>query len=371
MSDPLSIGLIGTSWWADAMYLPAIETHPGAKVTAICGRNPDKAQTMADRWDIPDVFTDYREMIEQASIDAVIIATINHTHHPMALAAIDAGLHVLCEKPLALNYADALEMGQRAEAAGVVNAVPYTYRFMPTARYLKELIDDGYIGRPYHLNMRYYTGYARDGKYGWRFDNDFGGSGVLGDIGSHFLYIAEWLYGEVESVMCQLGNAVEREPTRPNGEPYPLGNDMAIVTLVFKSGAHGVLHATAVCYEDTPFGQTHHMEFHGSGGTLYTFTDWDKIQQVKGARAGEGMLKELPIPEHIWGDARRDTVHNTYRDMFRKEDFMIRGFIDNILNGTPADPSFADGVRNQRLLEAAMLSHEQGRRVRVDEVTAP
>ena len=76
--------------------------------------------------------------------------------------------------------------------------VPFTYSFMPTARYLKELIDGGYLGAPYHLNMRYYTGFARDGDYLWRFDRKIAGSGIIGDLGSHFLYIAEWLYGDIE-----------------------------------------------------------------------------------------------------------------------------------------------------------------------------
>ncbi|MEO0565053.1 MAG: Gfo/Idh/MocA family oxidoreductase, partial [Chloroflexota bacterium] len=340
MTQNVSVGVIGTSWWADAMYLPALDAHPNVTVTAFCGRNRERAQQMAERWNVTGVYTDYQEMIEQADLDAVIIATVNNTHYPMSMAALDAGLHVLCEKPLALNAADAAVMRDRAEAAGVVHAVPFTYRFMPTARYVKSLIEDGYIGTPYHLNMRYYTGYAREGDYAWRFDTEIAGSGVLGDIASHFIYLAEWLYGEIATVLCQLGHIVERPPTRPNGEPYAVGDDMAMVTLGFANGAYGLVHATAVCYEDTPFGQTHHMEFHGSGGTLYSFTDWDTVQEVRGARVGEGMLHDLPMPEKIWGDARRDTVHNTYRDIFRQEGFMIRGFIDNILTGTPADPSF-------------------------------
>ena len=143
-----------------------------------------------------------------------------------------------------------------------------------------------------------------------------------------------------------------------------------MLTLEFSNGAYGMIHCTALCYEDTPFGQTHHMEFHGADGTLYSYTDWDKIQQVKGARVGEGMIRELPIPEHIWGNARRDTVHNTYRDMFRSEDFMIRAFINGILNDTELTPNFRDGARTQRLLSAAVLSHETEARVEVKSIKA-
>jgi len=176
-TQQISVGVVGTSWWADAMHLPALASHPNAKITAICGRNRDNARKMADTWHIPQVYTDYHDMIENAGLDALVISTPNATHYPITMKALEKGLHVLCEKPLALTYADAKHMAETAHTKGVKHFVPFPYRFMPTARYLKELIDDGYIGRPYHLNLRYYTGYARDGQYVWRFDVAQAGAG--------------------------------------------------------------------------------------------------------------------------------------------------------------------------------------------------
>ena len=232
---------------------------------------------------------------------------------------------------------------------------------MPTARYVKRLLDEGYIGQPYHLNMRYYTGYAREGQYMWRFDIEEAGAGPIGDLGSHWIYLAMWYYGEIESVMCMLSYHVERGP-RPDGSDYERTDDGGSVLVQFKNGAQGVIVVSAVCYEDTPFGQTHPMEFHGSGGTLYVLNDWDTIQQVKGARVGEGMVKELPIPDDIWGSARRDTVHNTYRDVFREHDFMARGWITAIVEDTEPEPSFADGAYVQRVIAACQFSAKEDRR---------
>lgn len=369
-SNTVSVGVVGTSWWADAMHLPALASHAQARTIAICGRNRDNAQQIADVWDIPQVYSDYRDMIDKADLDAIVVSTPNSTHYPISMYALEMGLHVLCEKPIALTYAQAREMAERAKERGLKTLVPFTYSFMPTARYLKDLIDDGYLGEPYHLNMRYYTGFARDGDYRWRFDRKIAGSGVVGDLGSHFLFLAEWLYGEVRAITCRLGYSAPRPPVDPAGEPYEVLDDSCMLTLEFASGALGMIHCTALCYEDTPFGQTHHMEFHGSDGTLYSFTDWDKIQQVKGARVGEGMVRELPIPNYIWGNARRDTVHNTYRDMFRSEDFMIRGFINGIVHDRELKPSFEQGARIQRLLSAAVRSHQTERRVVVESITA-
>ena len=367
-SNTLNIGMVGTSWWADAMHLPALDSHPKARTLAICGRNRENAGKMADIWKIPRVYTDYRDMIDNADLDAIVISTPNESHYPITMAAFDAGLHVLCEKPIAMTYADAREMADLAQRKNLKTLVPFTYSFMPTARYLKELIDSGYLGRPYHLNMRYYSGYAREGDYIWRLDRKVAGSGVVGDLGSHFMYLAEWFYGEIRAITCRLTSIVPRPPVDPQGEPYDLLDDSCLLTAEFANGAVGMIHCTALCYEGTPFGQTHHMDFHGSEGTLYSYTDWDRIQQVKGARSGEGIPGELPIPDHIWGEARRDTVHNTYRDMFRREDFMIRGFINGILDGSDLTPNFQHGARIQRLISAAVKSHEMASRVLVESI---
>lgn len=172
MSKQVKIGVVGTSWWSDAMYMPALTKHPNADVRAIVGRNLNHAHEFAGQWSIPHVYASLEELLANESIDAVIIASSNKHHYPMAMTAIGHGLHVLCEKPLAMTYTEAFRMKEAAERAGVKTMVSFTYRFMPTARYLKELIEQGYIGKPYHLNLRYYTGYARDGKYMWRFDLD-------------------------------------------------------------------------------------------------------------------------------------------------------------------------------------------------------
>jgi levoglucosan dehydrogenase len=369
MSKQVKIGIVGTSWWTDSMYMPALTKHPNAAVRAIVGRNLDHAREFAEQWRVPNVYASLDELLANESIDAVIIASSNKHHYAMAMTAIQHGLHVLCEKPLAMNYTEAIRMTEAAETADIKTMVSFTYRFMPTARYLKELIEQGYIGRPYHLNMRYYADYARDGKYMWRFDLAESGSGVVGDLGTHWLYLADWFYGEIAAVTAMLGYHVRRGP-RPDGQPYQPADDSAVMMLEFENGARGVLHVSSLAYEPTPFGQTHHMEFHGSGGTLYSFTDWDKTQSVSGARDGEGPIHDLSIPDHIWGTARRDIVPHTYKDVFRDHDFMARGFVSAIANDASVEPSFRDGARIQRYLEAALLSAEEGRRVEVNEIQA-
>ena len=260
-------------------------------------------------------------------------------------------------------------MAEAAERAGVITMTPFTYRFMPVNRYLKELVDEGFIGRPHHLNMRYYTGYGLSGEYSWRFDLDRAGSGAIGDLGSHWAYLARWFYGEIAAVTAVIGQAVPRAP-RPDGVPYRPTEDSAMILLEFENGATGSLHVTSVAYEPGPFGQTHATELHGSGGSLHAFTDWDTVQRVDGCRVDEPATYALPIPDRLFGNARRDTVGNTYKDTFREQDSMARGFVTAIAAGTPASPDFRDGLAVQRVLDAAGRSAREGRRVQIAEIVA-
>lgn len=357
------IGVLGTSWWADSMYLPALAAHPDAAVVGVCGRTSATAHDLATRWNIPWVETDSDAFLDPDRLDAVVIATSNDSHAALTLTAIERGLHVLCEKPTATTAAAAAQMAHAATAAATITLVPFTYRYMPTNQYVKRLIDEGFIGRPFHLNLRYFTGYARDGEYSWRFDTALAGSGVLGDLGSHWLHVARWLLGEVSEIGCITSTFVERA-LRPDGTDYARGEDSAVMTVRFESGAYGTLQVCAVSWEGTDFNQTHHLDLHGSDGTIYALNDWSHVQEVRGLKAGErGPAGLLPIPDDIWGDARRDKVHDTYRDVFRSGRAMIGNWIDGIRDGVPVSPDLGEGARVQYLLELAQRSAADGGRL--------
>jgi predicted dehydrogenase len=364
MAAMIRVGAVGPGWWTETMYVPAVAAHPDAELVAICGRDHGRTSRFASEHGIEHVFTDPDEMYRSGLIDAVIISTVNKTHHPLTMAALDAGLHVLCEKPLAMDADEASEMADRARGADRCCLVPFTYRFMPIFQYVKRLLDDGFVGEPHLLNLRYFTGFARDGEYAWRFDLDEAGSGVLGDLGSHWIDMARWLLGEVTAVTCVLSHHVDRDP-HPEGRDYAVGDDGANIILEFASGAQAVVVVSAVCYEDGPFGQSHHLDLHGSAGTLHALNDWNDRQEVRGAAVGD-VIAPMPIPDDIWDGARRDTVHNTYRDVFRGQDVLTRGWLSAIRDGASVEPDFDDGAAVQRVIDACIVSAADGRRVPLD-----
>ena len=140
-NDKLRVGMIGTGNWAESFYLPNLKSHPNATLWALCGRNKVRAEELASKHGVPRVFTDYRRMLDAGDLDVAVICTPEDLHHPMTMAALGAGLHVICEKPLAYTAAQAREMYQKANEIGVKHRVTFTSRWLPHFRQLKALLD--------------------------------------------------------------------------------------------------------------------------------------------------------------------------------------------------------------------------------------
>ena len=360
MSEHVRIGVVGTSWWADFLHLPSLKSHPRAEIAAICGRNRDRAGEMASKYDIPRIFADYREMIARANLDALVIVTPPDLHYPMTIAALDAGLHVLCEKPMALNAGQAGEMVEKAETAGVVHMIFFTYRWMPYYRYLKQLVQDGYVGRCFHCHIRYLGGGGRRGQYRWRYDRSRT-NGMLGDLGSHMIDLARWLVGDIARVSAHLGVYVDRP--RPDSQPYDPANDSAALILEFENGAQGILQVSAVAHT-ADRNQEQHVVLHGEGGTLevdVALMGTEAGAVLRGARHDGDRFETLPVPDDLWGDVdRSDFLSSLFPGLFLKQSIGDRLFIDAILEGRQVSPSFTDGMKAQEVMEAAIESHHNG-----------
>jgi predicted dehydrogenase len=129
------------------------------------------------------------------------------------------------------------------------------------------------------------------------------------------------------------------------------------MTVRFANGAHGSLQVCAASWEGTEFNQTHHLDLHGADGTIYAVNDWSKLQQVSGVRADQpGPAQVLEIPNDIWNGARRDRVHDTYRDVFRAGGAMVGDWVDAVRAGQPIEPDLAEGAMVQHLIELATRS---------------
>jgi predicted dehydrogenase len=359
MSQKVKVGLVGTSWFADLMHLPCLKSAPGAQVAAICGRRRERAEEMARKYEIPQVFTDSRAMIEEAGLQALVVVTPDDLHYPVTMAALDAGLHVLCEKPLAMSAEQAREMHRKAVAAGVTHLVNFTYRWVPQHRYLHDLVAEGYLGRLYQIDARVLAGYGRGTGYSWRFDGRHG-LGILGDLGSHLIDLVRWIAGEITSVSSCLRAFVEHESD--GGEPPAPTNDSVAMAVELTHGAVGTLAVSALAHIPEA-ANAQYLALYGEAGTLEARFSLSGAE-LRGIRGGENEWTPMPVPaRYLEGGDPNGPVMDVLRQVFTTQPASARLFIESILEDRQAEPSFADGLRVQEVIDAAITSHREGRRV--------
>ena len=365
MSNKVQVGVIGTSGWADFLLLPSLQSHSQAEIVALCGRNQERAKEIASKYDIPHTFADYREMIATANLQAVVIASPDDLHYPMTMAALEAGLHVLCEKPLANSAQDAKAMYEKAQANGVKHMVLFTWRWVPHIQYLRKLVQDGYIGRLYHADFRFMGGYGRSGDYAWRFDKSRT-NGIVCDLGSHMIDMARWLINDIKSVQANLATFVEH--SGPDNQPIIPINDSALLMVEFTDGGHGIIQASAVAHIGSYFMQQQ-VRLYGEKGTLqanvsFSGSELDSI--IQGMSHSEEEFHNIAIPPEYWSGLDKPVFDlDGWQQQFCNQPVGLRLFIDAILEDKEVTPSFFDGLKAQEVVDAALTSHETGQRVSI------
>jgi predicted dehydrogenase len=357
--DKVKVGVIGTSWWTNMVHLPSLKSHPQADLSAICGRDQERAVERAVQYGIRETYADYRKMVEEADLDAVLIATPDDLHYPMVMAALERGLHVLCEKPLALNATQAAEMLEAAARAQVKNMVYFTYRWFPHQRYYRRLIAEGEIGRPLYFCFRFLQ--SRDLKADrgstWH-DDATRCSGVLGALGPHLIDACRICVDEIQSVS---GSLAAHVPATGPKHPTEPANDSAVLTVETRQGAQGTLHASRVAgVSETG----RYLSVHGTQGAL-ELVPTSSGEQIVLMRPGEPP-REMPLPDDLAGEFDADKPHRQQLlQVFAEQPVGDRLFIDAILGTASEWPTFYDGYKAQQVVDAAFESQETGRRITI------
>lgn len=362
--QPVRIGVIGGGF--GVQHLQGFGVTENAEVVAFCQRTRDKAEAMAGEFGVAHVYTDYRELLSHNGLDAVSIVAPPHLHAEITAAALERGLHVLCEKPLAMNAAEAGAMLEQAEAAGRVHMTAFNHRHIPALAYMKELMDAGYVGdRVYHVESRWFSeNRAAPGlTHYWRHRRELAGFGVLGDIGVHVVDRIHWLVGEFESVWGHADTFIAERPDE-GGTPRPVTVDDSFTLMArLGGGASACIRLSAVARKSN----YQSLEIYGDAGMLRFTVDrnvegWIR-GQLWGARGDTRSPAPLEVPEsYTRGLDDSDPQRAQGEFIFAK---LTRDFVDTIRNGTPAAPSFADGLAAQRVLDAALGAAEEGQWVRV------
>jgi predicted dehydrogenase len=352
----VGIGVIGVGGVAVVRHLPAYaeaRAAGAAEIVAVCDADAARARAVAAEWGAPRVCATEADLLALPAVRAVSICTPNALHHPQTLAALAAGKHVMCEKPLALTLDEARQMAAAAAAAGVVTGVNFRYRWIPAARFVTDLVAAGALGRLYHGVFHYFNSWLADpnAPAAWRTMRAQTGSGVLGDLGSHLIDLAATWLGEAVRVRGDLTTFTTERPARGGGRVEVDVDDAAGFTIDYANGAVGQFLATRCAPGRTNYQR---VELYGSeGAVVYEFDKWDRGGEVVQVCLGRGQSRfggfsaVQVSPEHLLGTPAGPILE----------------FVEAVNAGRPAVPSFADGLRCQEIMAAVERSSADGRTV--------
>jgi predicted dehydrogenase len=348
---PIGVAIVGCGGITLQNHLPGLALCPETRVVALCDNDAATLERARQQTGLKVTSTRYEEIVTREDVHAVIIATPNVTHGPIALAAIAAGKHVMCEKPLAMSRAEAQGMAEAAERAGVRHMTAFTYRFVPAMRYLDHLVKRGDLGQPYHYrSCRLQDWGSRS--LGWRQVKKMAGSGELGDMLSHRIDFAHLLLGPMRKLVAQTRQFIEdRQGNRSDLE------DWVAILAEFESGATGVLESSKLASgRNESWRSLDYVEINGSERSfVFTTGEWNKLQT--GPAGGPGM-ETITIPQEFWRwpGSPRDPRQGDPLVTFRYD--QAWEFIDAIRNQRECRPSFHDGARAQAVMESAHRSAE-------------
>jgi predicted dehydrogenase len=358
----IRIGLIGTGKIAVANHIPGIRLSRDAEITALSDPSPAALAEASRASGVSRTYADPFQLLRDAPVDAVIVATPNRFHRDLVVEAARGGRHVLCEKPLALNVAEAEDMVEAVERAGVRHMTAFTYRFVPAMRYMRHLVKSGALGRPWHFRAQRFQDWGRDA-LGWRQRKADAGSGEVGDMLSHRLDFGHSLIGPIVRVAAQ---TTRIWPTRVDAEgvEHPSDTEDWVGCLVeFGGGVTGVFESvkTATGY---------------AGGS--TSRDWCEVNASDGAvayelahplrilRAGKGghyREEAVPLEFQKIAGSPRNPAENPWQAFRYDQDFE---FVEAIHQGRDCEPSFVDGLRVQEVMAAIEESGRERRSVLIE-----
>ena len=356
----LSVGMLGYRFMGQAhsnalarlpMFFP---DAPATKRDVIVGRDEQALAEAADQLGFERTATDWRDVVDE--VDVFYNLGPNNIHADPSIAALEAGVPVLSEKPLAESIEEAERMAQAAADASVSTATAFNYRYAPAIQYAKQLIDDGALGDIHHVRAQYLQDWLvdPDAPWSWRNSKELAGSGALGDLGAHSFDLVRFLVGDIERVSGHLKTFVDERPTGDGGTKPVTVDDAYTAQAEFESGAIGTFEASRFA---TGHDNDNAIEINGSEGSLrFSLERINELEVLRGdGRGFETVL--VTDPEDPYYDAWWPPGHVIgWEHTFVHENYE---FLSAIAEGREYHPNFEDGLAVQRILDAVERSDER------------
>ena len=372
--DVLGIGMVGYAFmgrahsqaWRNVASFFDLPYRP--RMAAICGRDPDAVAAAAARLGWPATETDWKRLVQRDDVDLVDVCTPGSSHAEISIAALEAGKHVLCEKPLANTVEEARAMAaaaERAAARGVRAMVGFNFRRVPAVALARELVAAGRLGAIRHVRAAYLGAHLLDPEFPlvWRLRAEEAGSGALGDLGAHAIDLAQYVAGDRVTGVSGLTETFVRERPLPGGGGGQLGpvtvDDAAAFIARFAGGAVGSFEATRFA---TGHDEGLRVEVNGELGSVIwelgafnelRFFDATDSPATQGFRRIQATRSVHPYAAAWWPEGHSIGYEHTFTHE-------VRDLLEAIAGGRDPVPSFADGLQVQEVLDAVQRSAASG-----------
>lgn len=355
--EPLRVGVVGLGF-AGETHLKNYLLQPGVEAVALAGKEEEKLRALGETYGVPNLYMSWEDLVAREDLDIVSVCTPNHLHAPIAIAALESGKHVLCEKPLARSGAEAERISTAARRAGRVLRVAFNHRELGDVRVLKHYIENGDLGRVYHVKASWMRRRGIPGMGSWFTSKAMAGGGPLIDLGVHVLDLALYLLGEPEVQTVSAATYAELGPAGRGGRTElsdlaktPVGTayeveDLATAFMRLEGGATLLLEAS--------------WAVHGSVGDDFGLT-------IYGTEGGA----EIRVKNYSWEDTLRiftdvaGVPAEVSPQLTRGEGHLavVRDFVNTVRNGAPSGERGQEGLARARVIDACYTSALEGREV--------
>jgi predicted dehydrogenase len=354
MTNQIGVAVIGTGF-GQKIHIPGFQIHPRTQVVAVYNPHLDKAKAVAESHNIPQASDRLEDILAMPDVQAVSISTPPFLHYDMAQQVLQAGKHLLLEKPMTLSATETRDLYHLAKKQGVVAMPDFEFRFVPPWQLLAEHLESGYVGQKRLIKIDWLVSSRANAQRAWNwYAQKEKGGGALGAVGSHAFDYINWLFGSVRRLCAQMSTAIpERPDPSEGGKLKPVdADDTCLLMLELADGTPCQLCISSVTYN----GRGHFVEVYGDRGTLVLGSsnqnDYVHGFQLWAASAGES-LSEVDIPKRL-------AFPQVYPDG-RLAPFIrvVDQWVQSIDANKHQSPSLAEGVYSQLLMDLTHQSHQE------------
>lgn len=357
--NSVAVAVVGTGF-GQKVHIPGLQEHPRTQVVAVYHRDLQKAKEIASGQDIPHACCTVEDIVAIPEVEAVSISTPPFLHYEMAKTVLQAGKHLLLEKPTTLSATEARELYDLAKKKGAITTMDFEFRFVPAWQKFAELLSENYVGQKRLIKIDWLVSSRADATrpWNWYARKDRGG-GALGAVASHAFDYISWLFGPVRRLSANLSTSIPTRPDPDTGEMKQVdADDTCMLMLELADGTPCQICISSVTYQ----GRGHWVEVYGDRGTLILGSDNQKDYvhgfRLWGSPAGKN-LTEIEIPHRL--DFPKNYTDGRIAPFIRVVDRWLQG----IDAGAAVTPSLREGVYSQLLMDLSHQSNELGKWVEV------